>query len=331
MTGDGVKAIRLVEKFVARVLRGRQLDAAAARQLLALPAAESPALFWGADAIRRARRGGAGLTCAIMNAKSGACSEDCIYCAQSAAFATHAAVYPMPEAAELVAAARAAQERGADRFSFVTSGRGLGDADIDRLCSVIARLPQEGVTVPVCLSLGILEEAALRKLRAAGAVRYHHNLETSRRHFPAVTTTHTWQDRVDTVKKAQAAGFEVCSGVLLGLGETEEDRIDMALEIRALGVESIPVNFLSPIPGTPAASLPPLPALQALRAVALFRFLNPEKEIRICGGREHCLGDLQSLVFMAGADGIMIGNYLVVAGRSPEADLEMMRKLGIRP
>jgi biotin synthase len=175
--------------------------------LLALPAAELPALFWGADTIRRSRRGGTGLTCAIMNAKSGACSEDCIYCAQSAPVATQAAVYPLPAAGELIAAARAAQERGADRFSFVTSGRGLDDGDVDRLCEVITRLPQEGVRIPVCLSLGILGEVAFRKLRAAGAVRYHHNLETSRRHFPAVTTTHTWQDRFDT---SQGAGVQ-CS------------------------------------------------------------------------------------------------------------------------
>jgi len=321
--------IDTIQRLVDSVLSGAQLSREDVRVITELAPGEEPALFWGADTIRRHFRGNAGQTCAIMNARCGACSEDCVYCAQAEKYNTDVTTYPMPGEEELIQAARVSQERGAKRFSFVTSGRGLGSVDIDRLCRVIRRLPDEGVDIPICLSLGILDKDTFFKLKDAGAVRYHHNLETSRRHFSQVTTTHTYQDRVDTVALALDAGFEVCSGVLLGLEESWEDRIDLALEIRRLGVHSIPINFLAPISGTPAADFSPLAPLEALRSIALFRFLNPSKEIRICGGREYCLGDLQSLLFYAGADGIMIGNYLVVEGRNFEEDLQMMQAIGI--
>ena len=321
--------IDTIRELVDKIFAGDDISAEEARRITELPAGEEAALFWGANAIRRKFRGNTGQTCAIMNARCGVCPEDCIYCAQSVKYNTNVASYPMAEDDEMIAAALKAQEKGAKRFSFVTSGRALGGSDIDRLCSVIRKLPEAGLKIPVCLSLGILDETAFRKLREAGAVRYHHNLETSRRNFPNVTTTHSYEDRVKTVQKALDAGLEVCSGVLLGLGENREDRIELAMEVRRLGVQSIPINFLTPIPGTPGEKLPPLSPMEALRSVALFRFLNPEKEIRICGGREYCLEDLQTLLFYAGADGIMIGNYLVVEGRSPEDDLKMMQAIGI--
>jgi biotin synthase len=182
-----------------------------------------------------------------------------------------------------------------------------------------------------CASLGVLSKDQLSCLREAGLKRYHHNLETAESYFPTICSTHTFQERVQTIRSAQKEGFEICAGGIFGLGETPEQRIELAFTLRDLDVDSIPLNFLNPVPGTPAEHCSPLPPLDILKIISLFRFVLPEKDIRVCGGREVCLRTLQPLLYLAGANGTMVGNYLTTGGRNPEIDLQEMHDLGFTP
>lgn len=317
---------RIIE-FVERVEAGGQLTRDDGRELAAVPHVELPALFWGADRLRRRAFHAATTNCAICNAKCGACEEDCAYCAQSAHHVTGIQGYALLSKDELVAAAESAHAEGVPHYGFVTSGRALADAELDVLCAALAEIVHRGLPVGKCFSLGLLSEAQLARLKDAGMVRYHHNLETSRRHFPKTCTTHTWDDRVRTAEAVKRLGLELCCGALFGLGEDWEDRIDLALELRRIDADSVPLNFLSAIPGTPLAGTPPLPPLEILKTVSLYRFLLPDKELRVCGGREANLRELQPLVFMAGASGIMVGNYLVTSGRDLAKDRQLIADL----
>lgn len=281
-----------------------------------------------ADGLRRRAFGNKVDLCAIVNARSGLCAEDCKFCAQSARYRTAAAVYPMLDKEEILARARQADAMGAGRFGVVTSGGRLSGGELRIVCDTIRALKDEGGAAP-CASLGGLDAATARALKEAGLARYHHNLECSERFFPSVCTTHKWRDRVGTVAAAREAGLEVCAGGIFGLGETWEDRVDLALALRGLGVDSVPLNFLMPIGGTPYEFQPPLSAGDGLRIVALFRLMLPRVEIRIGGGREHVFGEMQSRIFFAGANGMMIGDYLTTKGRRPEYDLGMIRELGL--
>ena len=292
-------------------------------ELRRLPLAE---LMRRALAAKLARRGPSFSFCSIINAKSGQCSEDCRFCVQSAHYRTDAPVYPLKETAEIVAAAAAAKEAGASRFSLVTSGRGLPTREIGRVAESIAAVRSQ-LGIAVCGSFGILDRAALAELKAAGMSRYHHNLESSREFFPQIATTHTFADRVATIEAAQAVGLEVCVGGIFGLGESEDDRISMALSIRELGVDSVPLNILVPLPGTPLAATPPLATADILKAIALYRLLLPAVSIRLAAGRESALADFLSAAFMAGADGMMIGGYLTQRGRSPAADRQFAAEM----
>ncbi len=287
-------------------------------ELQALPLAE---LMRQALATKLARRGASFSLCSIINAKSGRCSEDCRFCAQSAHYQTEAPVYPLQGKAQILTAAREAQKIGASRFSLVTSGRGLASDDLAQVLEIIRAIRKE-VGISVCASLGILSESELRQLKEAGLSRYHHNLETSREFFPQVCTTHSFADRVATIKAAQAAGLSVCSGGIFGLGESEADRLSMAMSLVECEIDSVPINILIPLPGTPCAGLPPLAIAEILRAIALYRLILPQAAIRLAAGRESALADFLSSAFMGGADGMMIGGYLTQRGRSPEADLQ---------
>lgn len=287
-------------------------------ELQALPLAE---LMRQALATKLARRGASFSLCSIINAKSGRCSEDCRFCAQSAHYQTEAPVYPLQGKARILTAAREAQKIGASRFSLVTSGRGLASDDLAQVLEIIRAIRKE-VGISVCASLGILSESELRQLKEAGLSRYHHNLETSREFFPQVCTTHSFADRVATIKAAQAAGLSVCSGGIFGLGESEADRLSMAMSLVEYGIDSVPINILIPLSGTPCAGLPPLAIAEILRAIALYRLILPQAAIRLAAGRESALADFLSSAFMGGADGMMIGGYLTQRGRSPEADLQ---------
>lgn len=276
-----------------------------------------------------ANRGRQFSLCSIINAKSGQCSEDCQFCAQSAHFSTQAPVYPLLGRDKVLAAAWSAKNNGAEHFSLVTSGRGMRGRDLDLVAELIDAIRQE-VGISVCASLGILRQQDFAVLKEAGLTRYHHNLEASESFFPKIATTHTFAERVDTIVAAKAEGIEVCAGGIFGLGETEDDRISMALTLRGLEVDSVPINILIPLPGTPLADTPPLPIRDILRSIALYRLLLPEIPIRLAAGRETALNDFLSSAFMAGADGMMIGGYLTERGRLPEMDLlfvQMIREL----
>ncbi len=264
--------------------------------------------------------------CTIMNARSGRCTEDCAFCAQSARYNTSIAAYSLRSSDEAVREAERARNAGAERFSLVTSGRGMNSDEVRHVAETIHAI-RSRVDIKVCCSLGILDGRSLSCLKDAGMSRYHHNLETSSRFFPHVVSTHSFQERIDTIRAAKEVGLEVCSGGIIGLGETEEDRISMACTLAELDVDSVPVNLLVPIEGTPLAGAAPLKMTDILRTIAIFRLILPEKALRIAGGRESRLGDFQAMAFWAGADAMLIGGYLTVRGREIEKDIEMVRQV----
>jgi biotin synthase len=267
--------------------------------------------------------------CSIINAKSGKCSEDCRFCVQSAHYETDCPAYSLKDRREVLAAAAEAKRIGAGRFSLVTSGRGMNREQVEPVAELAAAIRDE-VGIKVCASLGILGVEEVGILKEAGVSRYHHNLETSREFFPQVVSTHSFEDRIATIKACQEAGLEVCAGGIFGLGESEDDRVSMAITLRELEVDSIPINVLIPLPGTPFENLPPLPVADILKAIALYRLINPVVPIRLAAGREVVFGDSLGMAFMAGADGMMIGGYLTQRGRLPEEDrhfAEEMQKI----
>jgi biotin synthase len=309
-------------------MAGRQLDRRQAGELADCSGADLYDLFAAANRVRQHFRGSAVDVCSIVNAKSGACSEDCRYCAQSSHYGTDVQVYPLVAAASIEQAAATARKNGARRFCIVTSGRGIDDADdLRRIARGIEQVRSLGLSP--CATLGTLHRDQLRYLKDAGLDRYHHNIETSREYFPAICTTHTFDERLETVADARSLGLSTCSGGILGMGESMQDRISMAFSLRELEVDSVPLNFLMPIAGTPLGAADPVPPLEGLHAIALFRLILPDKEIRICGGRGSALGQLHPLIFQAGADGFMIGNYLTKTGLVPDDDLRMLRDLGL--
>lgn len=299
-----------------------------AQEAAALIDADEAALFDGATLIREAHFGNRVQLCCIINAKSGRCDMDCRFCSQSAHNTTDIDTYPFLEPQALESSIREAIASGDRKCGVVTSGGRLSDEELEDLTDVVRAIDAAG-PCPVCGSLGRLGPEALGRLKDAGMTRYHHNLETSEAYYTDICSTQTWSSRVDTVKAAQAAGLLVCSGGLFGLGEAWDDRIDLALTLRELGVDSVPINFLYAHPGTPLGDQPPLSAEEALRIIALYRFVLPDVTLRVCGGRAHVLGDRQSELFAAGANGVMTGNYLTVKGSQYETDLEMIRALGL--
>uniref|UniRef100_UPI004057A464 biotin synthase BioB n=1 Tax=Candidatus Electronema sp. TaxID=2698783 RepID=UPI004057A464 len=246
--------------------------------------------------------------------------------AQSARHQTDAPVYAMIDHDEAMRIARSNAAAGVERLSLVTSGRAAEESALPRFNSLYEQFRRE-TKLKFCASMGLLDQRKAGLLAAMGVSRYHCNLETCERRFAEVCTTHTWQDKVATLKTAAAAGMSLCSGGIIGLGESMEDRIELALELRALGIRSIPLNIHTPIPGTPLAELPPLPLTEALTTVALFRFLNPEAVIRMAGGRQ-LLGPEQHRCFAAGANGAIVGNYLTTAGCSVAEDIARLREMG---
>jgi biotin synthase len=268
-------------------------------------------------------------SCAIINAKSGRCSENCAYCAQSSFHNTGISTYPMLGVDEILESAVRMEKQGATRFSMVTSGFMAGGRDLEIICRA-AEAIRKATTLKVCASLGELTLAMAKQLRSAGVSNYHHNLETAESHFDKICTTHEYSDDVETVEIAKQAGFSVCSGGILGLGETWEQRVELAFTLRTLDVDTVPINFLNPVRGTPMQSRPLVPPVDALKSIALFRFINPTKNITICGGREKTLKEFQSWIFTAGANALMGGDYLTTKGRNMKTDMEMINDLGLR-
>jgi len=282
----------------------------------------------GADLIREKYFGKEIHLCTICNGKSGRCSEDCRFCSQSAFFHTDAPAYPIMEKDKLVEGGLYACETPINRYSIVTTGKGLPTREVKAVAVAMSELDPE--KIGKCSSLGILDHNDLQVLKAAGVNRYHHNLETSKSFFSQVCTTHTYEERTATVLSAKKLGMEVCSGGIFGIGENDDHIHELALALRELDVDSVPINFLIPIKGTPFESMHNLTPVRCLKIIAFFRYILPDKEIIICGGREQNLGELHPMVFYAGASGIMTGNYLTREGRTLDKDIGMIHRLGFK-
>lgn len=314
----------LVTDLKEKVFRG---EAITREEAIALADAPLQELTQAADEIRKTMCGNGFDICTIINGKCGRCSEDCKYCAQSVHYHTSCTEsYPLLSTEELLEGARYNAERGVLRYSIVTSGRRLSDREVDQVCESIRVIKNE-VNIEVCVSFGLLPESAFRKIKDAGASRVHCNLESSARYFPEVCTTHTYEEKIETLKAARRARLSICSGGILGLGETMEDRIDMVLTARELGVRSIPMNLLNPIPGTPYEHNKPLTNDEACRCAAIFRFLIPDASIRLAGGRG-LVGDKGEECFRSGANAAISGDMLTTAGITIETDMELLKKIG---
>ncbi|MDR2761460.1 MAG: biotin synthase BioB [Planctomycetaceae bacterium] len=272
--------------------------------------------------------------CAIVNIKSGYCSMNCKFCAQSNHYQTGVKVYPLRDTDDLIDSTRKIWNDGVNRVGWVASGCKLSDSDLDKVLMSAEELfsrvksVDNSCGVLCCASFGQLDSESLCRLRSAGFVHYHHNLETSERFYPSICTTQRWRDRFATLSRAIEAGFEVCSGGIFGLGETWEDRIDLANTLRGLGVKSVPLNFYHSVEGTPFSGRVPLSVEEGLRIVSLFRIMLPEASLRICGGRPKIFGERINELFDAGADSIMTGNFLTTNGVTPERDRQMISDAG---
>ena len=283
-----------------------------------------------AAAVRAAVHGQEVALCGIVNAKSGHCPEDCGFCSQSAHFeAAQAPEYPLMSAREIAEQAKTAERAGAREFSIVTSGTRVAKEQELVTIEEAVRLIRRESSVEPCASLGLMRRPELERLKGAGLMHYHHNLETARSFFGQVCTTHGYDEQLDTIRDARDLGFKVCSGGILGMGETPEQRVEFAETIRDLGIDCVPVNFLNPRPGTPMADVKAITPGECLAAVAVFRLMMPAAHIFVMGGREVNLGDLQHRIFEAGADGTMVGNYLTSAGGTPDQVNHMVRDQGL--
>ncbi len=310
------------------ILAGKLPGPGAYGIIVDMPPHEVPMLMKGADRIRKAHFGSEIHLCTICNGKSGKCSEDCGFCSQSAFSKTHVDVYPLLNKKMLMAGGEYASETPVNRYSVVTSGRGLPPHEVAAVAQALGALDPS--RIKTCASLGILGAEDFQVLRKAGVTRYHHNLETAKSHFSNMCGTHTYEERVKCVLNAKKAGLSVCSGGIFGIGETDEQVLELALALKDLDVDAVPINFLVPMEGTPMAHYPKVSPLRCLKIISLFRYVLPDKNILVCGGREAGLGDRHSLIFEAGANGIMTGNYLTTEGRTLQKDLEMLERLGLQ-
>lgn len=309
-----------------RVLAGGYVTREEALRVLRSSDDELLALLDAAFTVRR-RFFGRGVRLHVLrNARSGGCSEDCGYCSQSARANPGAVRYPWQPREDIIAGAKEASAMNAVRYCVVSSGRSPADCDMDEICATIRAIKSE-VPIQLCLSLGLLSPEKARRLKDAGVNRYNHNLETSARYFPSLCTTHTHADRVATAQAAKAADLELCCGGLVGAGETLEDRVELAFALRDVAADSIPVNFLDPRPGTAFAGQPRIKAADALRTLAMFRFVHPATEIRMAGGRETCLGPMQAFALYA-ANSMFTSGYLTTGGQGYTADMELLDKAG---
>jgi biotin synthase len=317
-----------IAELAKAVLGGRLLNREEARELAAVKGDDLYDLYFWANKIRIKFVGRHVKFCSIVAAKVGNCSEDCGYCSQSKHYKTHVAPGKL-STEEMTGAMEQALSNGANSFGIVNSGKGPTDAELDWLEPFYKNAVENGKIRP-CATLGELSPEHAERLKKMGVLRINHNLETSKRNYPKVVSTHTYEDRVRTIQVAKAAGLSVCSGGIFGMGEDWEDRIDMALSLRELGADVVPINFLNAIAGTPLyGKQPDLEPMQALHIIAVYRFLLPDKELKIAGGREKILRDMQSWIFFAGGSSFLIGNYLTTFGRSAAQDHKMLADLGM--
>ena len=320
--------LELIFEARRNVLDEKELSYEDALALTEIPDIEIPYLAAAANEVRERFAGNTIESCALSNIKSGNCSEDCKFCAQSGHYKTGAPVYPQVSVEEIMEQAKAAEAMGATEFCMVSSGWGAtNEKEFEVVLEAVRRISSETKLFADC-SLGFLTGEQMARLKEAGLYRNNHNLEASRGYFEKICTTHTHAERVNHVEMVRHYGIHPCSGGILGMGETPKDRIDLAMELRKLKSQCVPINILNPRPGTPLGDVEPLKPLEIIKTIALFRLILPKSTIKIAGGREVNLRDLQAMAMQAGANGLILGNYLTTMGRSPAQDIQMLKDLG---
>jgi biotin synthase len=329
---DATSAARIAQ-LGQRVLDGGSVSREEALWLFNLerPADIYELMSW-ANRVRERFKGNKIHLCSIVNIKAGGCPENCRFCAQSARYETESPRYGMVDTDSVLKAANEAKANGVVALGLVAAWRGLEEGPVlDELCRCLEEMKRSGMARPDG-SLGIIRNPKVAvRLKEAGMECYNHNLETSKRFFPQVCSTHSYEERIETIRHLKDAGIKICSGGILGLGETREDRCDLAFALKELGVHVVPINILNPIAGTPFAGREPLPPLEVFKSIACFRLILPRQEITIAGGRTVNLRDVQPLVFLAGASALMVGNYLTTLNQPVEKDLQMIKDLGLDP
>jgi biotin synthase len=316
------------QSYADRSIAGETIDREEARRVLECPDEELLALVDAAYRVRRTFHGNTIRIHVLQNAKSGACPEDCKFCSQSSAYETPAPEYRMQTVDEIVEGARRAKRAKAWKYCIVTATRGPSQRDLDVVCEAVKKIKEE-MDLTICASLGVLTPEKARRLKDSGVDRFNHNLETSERYYPEVVSTHTFADRVRTVRIAKEAGMEACCGGIVGMGETQDDVLDLAYALRELAVESVPVNFLDPRPGTPMAGVARPTPQSCIKTLAMFRFLHPRADLRVAGGREVNLRWMQPLALYI-VNSIFTSGYLTTPGATPSQDHQMIRDLGFQ-
>lgn len=314
-------------RLAERVIVGERLSRDEGRTVLDAPREEDLALVDAAWRVRRAFHGDRLRIHVLRNAMSGVCPEDCHFCSQSSISGAPVKKYALQSKEELVRGAVAAKELHAWKYCIVTATRGPSEKDLDRICDAVREIKRT-VDIKVCTSLGLLTHDQAARLKDAGVDRFNHNLETSERLFPSICTTHTYEDRVRTIRHVKEAGMQACCGGILGMGETHDDVLDLAFTLADLGVDSVPVNFLDPRPGTPLASARPPTPRECLRYLCLFRLVLPRQDLRAAGGREANLRTLAPMALLA-VNSIFSGGYLTTPGAPPSEDARMIADLGL--
>ena len=322
---------KLIDQMVDSALDGKGITSQQALKLESFSREELDYLFEGTNRLRDRFKGNDVKICSIVNAKSGKCEEDCNFCAQSSQFKTDSPEYGLMDVEQIVIAAKEAEAFGSNEFSIVASGTALDSREeLDRVIEAIQRIKTE-TTLEVCCSLGLMSLEHMKELKEAGLDRCHHNLETAASHFEKIVTTHTYEDEIQAVNNAKEAGLKVCVGGVFGMGETFSQRVELATDIRDLGTQSFPINFLKPLEGTALENMDVMEHYEALRTIAMLRLMLPTIDLFVCGGREEVFTDNQEQLFAAGANGILGGNYLTTKGQDPKRDIDMIEKLGLNP
>lgn len=313
----------MINKLKDKILSGYNITYNEALSLIETPLNE---LLEAADEIRKHFCSNIFDICSIINAKSGKCSENCKFCAQSAHYKTNISEYPLLDKEKIVENALYMAEKGVLRFSIVTSGKALTDNDVEILADTIKEIKSKS-NISICASLGLLTDENFKKLKDAGLERVHNNLETSKNFFSSVCTTHTFDDKINALKVALQSGLSVCSGGIIGLGESMQDRIDLAFSLKELGIKSVPLNILSPVKGTPYENNKPLSEEEILKTISIFRFILPDAFIRLAGGRA-LLSDKGKKAFLSGANAAITGDMLTTYGISVDTDMQIIKETG---
>ena len=321
----------LIDAMVNVALGGKGITREQALSIESFSCEELDYLFEGTNHLRDRFKGNDVKICSIVNAKAGRCEEDCSFCSQSSQFKTESPEYELLDVEQIVMAAKEAEAFGSNEFSIVTSGTALDNREeFDRVIEAIKRIKVE-TSLETCCSLGLMSLEKMKELKAAGLDRCHHNLETAASHFEKIVTTHSYDDEVRAVNNAKEAGLKVCVGGIFGMGESFAQRVELAIDIRDLETQSFPINFLKPLEGTALENMDLMELYEALRTIAMLRLILPTIDLFVCGGREEVFTDNQEQLFIAGANGILGGNYLTTKGQDPKRDIEMIERLGLNP